>query len=167
MRLGPIGGLILGALILVAGLFALTWGIRGLHAAVTSKDWPTTEGTVVRSELEKHRKKGGVASTQRKNRFSYRPQVHYEFMVDGQSYTGSRLTFSDYSTSNEDQMQAVIAPYPVGTKVSVYYDPNKPSECTLETGFGWTPVAITGAGCLLSFIGGLALFGSAKRLRHS
>lgn len=165
MRLGPIGGVIFGVLILIAGLFALTWGIRGLHAAVTSKDWPTTEGTVVRSELEKLRKKGGAGSNQRKNRFAFKPQVHYEFEVDGQSYSGSRLTFSDYTTSNEDQMQAIIAPYPVGTTVTVYYAPDKPSECTLETGFGWTPVAITGAGCLLSFIGCLALFGSARRLR--
>ncbi|MDB4491491.1 DUF3592 domain-containing protein [bacterium] len=60
-------------------------------------------------------------------------------------------------------MKQVLAPYPIGTTVSVSYNPDKPTECTLQTGFGWTPVAITGAGCILSFIGSIALAGSMKR----
>lgn len=163
MRLGKIGGLLFGALALGAGLFALTWGIQGVLASLASKDWPTAEGTITQSELEKRRKKGGAASNQRRNRFTYTPRVTYEFIVEGQTYTGTRLSFSDYATSNEDQMQQVLAPYPVGTQITVYYDPDKPTECSLQTGFGWTPVAVTGAGCILSFIGSIALAGSIKR----
>lgn len=163
MRLGKIGGLLFGTLALGAGLFALTWGIQGVLASLASKDWPTAEGTVTQSELEKQRKKGGAASTQRRNRFTYTPRVTYEFSVEGKSYTGTRLSFSDYATSNEEQMQQVIAPYPVGTSVTVYYDPDKPTECALQTGFGWTPVAVTGAGCILTFIGSIALVGAIRR----
>ncbi len=163
MKIGKLGGLLFGLLALGAGLFALTWGIQGGLASLASKNWPTSEGTITQSELEKQRKKGGAASTQRRNRFTYTPRITYEFKVDGQSYTGTRLSFSDYATSNEDQMQQVLAPYPVGTIVNVHYDPDKPTECALQTGFGWTPVAITGAGCLLSFIGSIALVGSIRR----
>ena len=163
MRIGKISGLLFGLLALGAGLAALAWGIRGVQASLASKDWPTVEGTITQSELEKRRKKGGAASNQRRNRFTYTPRVTYEFTVEGQTYTGTRLSFSDYATSNEVQMQEVLAPYPVGTSVNVHYDPDKPTECALQTGFGWTPVAITGAGCLLTFIGSILLVGSMKR----
>ena len=162
-KLGKIGGLIFGFLALAAGLFALNWGVRGIRASLGSKDWPTAEGTIIRSELDKQRKQGGAASTQRKNRFTYTPEVHYTYEVDGITHTGTRISFSDYATSNEAQMAAVIEPFPVGTRVTVYYDSNIPSDCTLQTGFGWTPVAVTGAGCLLSFIGSLAISSGVRR----
>ena len=58
----------------------------------------------------------------------------YQYEVNGQSYQGQRIKASDkfMSIRISGEAQATVARYPAGSRVTVYYDPNNPSESALE-----------------------------------
>ena len=61
----------------------------------------------------------------------YRPEILYEFSVEGKQYTGVRRTLLTWQTSGSQPAEAVVSNYPVGKKVTVYYDPRNPRESIL------------------------------------
>jgi hypothetical protein len=56
--------------------------------------------------------------------------VTYEFRADGQKQRGNRISIA-HDVGNY-QVAEKLAKYPVGAKVTVYYDRNKPSDNVLE-----------------------------------
>jgi hypothetical protein len=84
--------------------------------------WPSTMGTVTLSRIQM-RSSGEGGTT------AY-PLVQYAYQVMGQPYEGGKvMPGPDVGGSGAHK---VVARYPAGAQVMVYYNPEKPSEALLE-----------------------------------
>jgi hypothetical protein len=126
-------GLICGGFFLLItlaiGVGLLFFSIRSRKKAQTSQNWPGTQGTVTVSAVRESSSTNddGYTSTY------YYPKVEYEYTVMGQPYTGKNISFGGATGyGNPLQVEPKLASYPVGAHVTVYYNPEKPSEAVLE-----------------------------------
>jgi hypothetical protein len=101
--------------------------IESMQMARASKMWPSTEGIIVES---------GVASyrlTRKSSQLSYRCYVEYRYAVGGQEFTDDRLYFGDGEFfDTEQEARAVLGALRPGDAVTVYYDPDNPSNAVLR-----------------------------------
>jgi hypothetical protein len=113
--------------LLLLALAALTYFFRRRSAARqrVSTKWPTCEGTVTSAS---------VYHWQHRTLELYIPRVHYAYDVGGEDHTGKRLAWGQnpFGSTKEEDAEDIIARYPVGSKVLVYYNPRKTSESVLE-----------------------------------
>ena len=87
------------------------------------KDNPTVEGMIIKSSIEK-------SNIERRG---YSIDVTYEYHVEGQRYLSNRICCD---TSANDFSKDIIAKYPVGSKVKVYYRDKKPNLSVIEPRLG-------------------------------
>jgi len=85
----------------------------------------STTGTVLASKVRKHPGDSDSGPT-------YEPLVKYRYTVDGKTYTSMRYAYGMGSSSDTGYARSVVADYPKGKEVTVYYDPDKPSEAVLH-----------------------------------
>jgi hypothetical protein len=133
------------------GVFIVAMVVK-LREVRQAKRWPATAGTVVLSSVKPHQKRPNepgynFGDTEVTNE----PHVEYEFQVGNRKYRGSRITIGDKTSSFE--LEAILARYPVGTAVRVYYDPTNPNQAVLERDLPAYIWYVAG-GCLTVMIGG-------------
>ena len=87
--------------------------------AQASLGWPTVTGRIVDSRLIQTSDAEGDNTT---------ASVTYTYAAGGLALQGNRVSIGGRNPC------AVIAKYPAGTDVQVFYDPNKPSSAVLEPG---------------------------------
>ncbi len=140
---------------LCGGVTSLGIGIFNLQSARGSESWPTAEGTVSESEVFEY-----YADTA-----MYQALVSYSYVVDNTRYTGMTVGYDVGGSSDPASQREIAARYPVGSKVTVYYDPANPQIAVLEPGAKgdiWKPVI---RGTVLLFIGLIGGALAAGRLR--
>lgn len=125
-----------------------------------ASDWPSVPGKVVIAKPEVRRVKVIDSNREVGHRFEERnfANVTYEYVIAGQTYRNNRVTIGEDRGNFE--VAETIARYPVGTQVTVYYNPNRRAEAVLERDMppgiwgclGWM-VAIAVAGVFGSAIG--------------
>src|SRR3954465_2652022 len=109
--------------------------LRSVRKGSAGKHWPATDGRILSSEVTSHRSldSDGTHTT------IYEPAVQYEYNANGQRYQSKEISFGGIDgTSSTDFAEGVVAKYPLGSAVQVFYNPAKPSEAVLEH---------SGAGC--------------------
>jgi hypothetical protein len=84
-----------------------------------AKSWPQIDGIVTRSQLINVKTTAGVY-----------PSVHYRFELGGTTYDSARMFFGGF-TGTRAEAEAFVAERPVGAKVAIYCDPNKPKSAVL------------------------------------
>ena len=99
--------------------FAIYKAWKNVQMAKASVNWPTTSGRITVSEVKKVM-------------FRRQPQISYTYLVNGAALTSQRVSFVGGYKPNE--VDPVLARYPVGSDVVVAHDPQNPAEATLETG---------------------------------
>ncbi len=88
----------------------------------------------------------------------YTCSVRYQYVVGGTLYQGCRATFFDTRTAGSYPQDVLVARYPTGQQVTVYFDPQQPQKSALELSFSEGTGALPAmAGLLLGF-GGLITF---------
>jgi hypothetical protein len=107
-------------LILNAIFLGIIFFMRRKMAAVSQ--WPSTMGTVLMSTLER-RYSSDSGST------DY-PVVQYSYQVSGQTYQSTKL--APGPEVGGTGAGKVVARYPAGAQVMVFYNPENPSEAVLE-----------------------------------
>ena len=108
-------------LILNVVFLAIIFFMRRTMATVSQ--WPPTMGTVLASSLEqRHSSEGGWVDY---------PVVQYSYQVGGQAYQGRKL--APGPEVGGSSARKVIARYPAGAQVMVFYNPQNPSDAVLET----------------------------------
>ena len=151
---------LMGLLFAGVGAAVLVWGAGVVREAQASESWPTAPGRVLSARMTSHRSDDST---------TYGADVQYEYMVDGVRYTGDRVHFGQYSTSDRSYARGILKRYPKGKAVKVYHDPDRPDRSILEPGAGgaaWiTP--ILGGVFLLAGAGMLVLAVRMKRLAES
>jgi len=146
--------------ILVSALlgFALVLGGFGVHKfklGKASASWPSVAGTVTYSHAESRR---GSSKTE------YLPAVKYSYTVAGKSYLGGRISSSEVYKKNLASANGVLRNYPVGRRVTVYYDPADPSSSLLVPGVPRNLYLLLG-GAVLCLLLGVAVAVSALKNR--
>jgi Protein of unknown function (DUF3592) len=150
--------LIFGVLFLLASAFVGWACLKNVNLALASSSWEKAAGSIVRSELQ------NLSVGPKEN---YRALVEYTYTVGGAIYRGTRIRFADTTGSSEAAQSALVAQYPAGAAVDVYYDPKHPGEAVLENGGGLRvyglllpPVILAGIGMIL------LLQGRRQTLKH-
>lgn len=117
ITIGSIGCVLLLLNVIFLGVIFF---MRRKMAAVSA--WPTTMGTVIASRIdERYSSESG--------RVDY-PSVQYSYQVGGQSYQGTKI--APGMEVGGTGAGKVVARYPAGAQVMVFYNPQNPSEAVLE-----------------------------------
>lgn len=115
-----VGSIFLTALLIDGILLGIIYATR--RGVTKAADWSSTMGTVISSTIEwRRRSEGGSVAY---------PSVQYNYQVMGQVLQGGRIMPGP--PVGGSGAKKVVARYPVGAQVMVYYDPNNPSDAVLE-----------------------------------
>lgn len=92
------------------------------QSAAKAQSWAATTGRVILSTLEARRSsKGGTV---------HYPVVQYQYRVNATDYESRKIMPGmEWGGSGA---RAVVAKYPAGSTVTVYYNPENPAEALLE-----------------------------------
>jgi hypothetical protein len=140
--------IIAGIIFLTIGVGTMFLGYSWYKDAKATNKWPTVEGVVLSAEVTTHDSDGTTM---------YKPVITYKYSVGGKEYSCPKVSFSDYSSSNSDYAYETVNKYPKGTKVTVFYNPQKPYKAILEPGVGFFTYLPLGLGAVFSLIGFLLL----------
>jgi hypothetical protein len=129
-----------------------------------SFDWRSTTGTVRASEVIER-------PTPTRRLVTFEPRVTYGYRVGETEYESDRIGFGDHFVTSRADAEAIVARYPAGATVEVFYDPERPRAAVLE------PAELGGirlsaaVGILLIVLPllviGALLIGLARKPRHS
>ena len=110
---------------ILAGVYTVFFGTRNVFRASESANWPTAQGIIQGSSVEYHSSnKGGT----------YHAHVWYVYHLNGTAFSGDRVLYGDFGSSDPSHAQEIVNRYPVGKSVIVYYMPANTEECVLEPG---------------------------------
>ena len=110
--------LVIISIFTLTGLLAAIWGWRIILNGRRSLDWPSVEGVITESSH---------------NSQTLLPDISFSYTIAGSQLQSSILFAGDISPS-EEFSQSYIKNFPVGKEVQVYYEPDNPSQVTLEPG---------------------------------
>ena len=117
-------------IVIIVALIGAVVIIQQIRYGKQSETWPTITGKIKSSELKK--RFSGRSGT------SYRAAITYTYEVTGKSYECERIAFrTSVYISGPGMRQFVertLEKYPEGMDVTVYYNPDKPEQATLENG---------------------------------
>lgn len=98
-----------------------------LAKQIRAREFPTVNGQVTRSEV--------ITAPRSKGQKSYREAISYAYVVDGHEYASDRPGLGGIRIGNgRRQAEALVAQYPVGKELTVYYDPAVPGDGVLRPG---------------------------------
>ena len=138
--------LILAIVFVLFGSITLYIAYEFYTWAESSRDWPTTEGVVTKSDF--------CSEVRAARNFPYRSEtyywadIQYDYTVNGLRYISGDIGVSTAKTNVRTDVQEVLDRFPVGRRITVYYDPFNPDDTLLEPG------ADTG-NYVVFFVGGL------------
>ena len=149
--------------ILLAGLAMLWHASSFLFDATSSSKWPQIEGRIVRAEIDSQSEftKGSDPRTR------YWPEVEYEYQVADQNYRSDNIRLDGMRSGfhigdGKKEAEEVLARYPLGATVRVYYDPDDPQRATLEAGASATNVPVLLFAIVCTLLGGWLVFGMLR-----
>ncbi len=122
---------VFGILFPIIGLVMCIVGARTLYIDMVSTGWPTTDGTVIGTDISTSTGTRSGSST------TYTPQVKYEYRVSGLRYSNDKVFSTSRSTSDIDFAVEIVDKYAVGSTVTVYYNASDPQLAVLEPGLTW------------------------------
>jgi hypothetical protein len=122
----------------IAAAFWIGAEVSGvLYQGYRSRNWSITEGVIGSSSVDTRTRRGSQRGFRFRRGFGFRgaasfPNVKYSYKAAGKSYAGDKIQFGlVYNRSYFKKL------YPVGARVDVFYDPDKPEVSVLKTGVSW------------------------------
>jgi hypothetical protein len=132
-----------------ANLVYAVW--RGRNQVAAGKNWARAAGVIVTSKAE-------VPPSHTSDEDSdCTPTVRYRFSVDGKTYEGSHIQFGGQPDTMRMLAEQIVAKYPAGAPVDVFYDPKQPDNAVLQ---GKSAVAPALYVMLIVFTGACAVLAS-------
>ncbi len=126
--------LLLGAFFVIATPILLGDAYNLIAATSKAQHWPSTNGSINHVEII------GPTAFER-GHTTFGVKVFFDYTVNGHSYSNVQGTFGDLkptpmsinigsvSAENKDEL---VAKYPKGKSVSIYYNPEAPGESMLD-----------------------------------
>ena len=134
-----------------AGVALLGWSAWATARDTAFLDWPIAKGYIMRSDLRVI----GVFGK------SYSPDIAYRYSVRGVVYR-SETFYSREKESTKGEVLRVMKRYPVGAKIYVQFDPDKPDRAYIEAVTEGTSHGLSGILGLICFAVATAMFVLAK-----
>jgi hypothetical protein len=130
-----------GIIFILVSLLAATTAIKDWRRYRESESWLPATAQIVSGNISAQR---GSKTT------SYVINIRYAYTVFGQSYEGGQFSFGSEGTGYDTRKRAekVVAQYPTGSQVTIYYDPNNPQQAVLKRNYDST-------GAILAMIVGI------------
>lgn len=116
------------------------WGWNILQDAKASASWPKAQSVITESRVRHSRDSDGGNS--------YQPKISYEYSVKNLNYKNQTIKFGENSYSNHSDAEYYVSRYPIGQRVSVFYDPKRPDKSVLEPGVTSGSYIVIGIGAL-------------------
>jgi hypothetical protein len=135
----------LGILLVVAGGSLVVTSFLLLGNSAARRHWPMVQGEVLHTQ---------VAGTR-----AFHPEIVYSYTVNNQKYSDTTAMDSPAfggRNNKYDVARKIVAEYPTGKAVSVYYDPTDPSISTLRPFAPWNLFGQVSFGSIV-FGGGMFL----------
>lgn len=120
-------GIQLLAIVLIASnILLISYTVKRFRNASASLKWPSANGVVDLMEDNSYEQEDGMM---------YRYKMTYSYTVNGQQYTGKSIDGNDSSIVDTKKILLnILYNYSLGTKVTVYYDPEHPATSVLIPG---------------------------------
>jgi hypothetical protein len=118
-------GVFLSGITALAGLGLLVKALRDRIKTNRAQSWPTAEGKVLESKLREVRDDDSR---------TWGVHIVYEYCVNGETYRSDVWRLEAGSSSFTGNAEKVIARYPAGSTVPVFYNPDAPQDALLEPG---------------------------------
>jgi hypothetical protein len=131
---------------LLGGGFLIIRSVINGRKSKASLQWPSVPGTVVFSQMVQS---GPYGSGYHGSGTS--PKVTYSYVVNEEAYQCSKVEFG------RGRSKKILAKYPQGNPVQVFFDPQRPSYAVLEKG-GSTRAVLFGGIAMIVFTGLTGLF---------
>lgn len=122
--------------LIALGAGAILWGIGCLVAFFMTRrrqqgipNWPTVQGTMIEAFVYAHTRQTTEAAMT-----TYTPTLAYAYTLAGTAYTASALDAAPYterSYRKRARAEEIVRGRPVGSPVTVYYNPVAPSQTVL------------------------------------
>ena len=96
-----------------------------------SKNWPSTNGMIVDSEMTQSQGEYG---------FKFTPHIIYKYKVEKELYQNNVYSYGAKLSGDHKDAEATLNQFKKGKRVTVYYNPKKPQIAVLQTGFYFTPI---------------------------
>ncbi len=109
-------------------LFMAGWAVPAVERQARTVQFLPASGVIIESDLEKRE-----FNVEHQTHESVTPIIVYDYIVDGQPYTGSRIRHG-LATIDGDAARELHEAHPVGAPVTVYHDPANPKRAVLQTG---------------------------------
>lgn len=113
----------LSSLVAFLGLALLVKATRDRIKSNRARSWPTAQGKVLDSRLREVHDADGK---------TWEVYILYEYLVNGESYRSDVWRLQAGSSSFTGAAQKTIARYPIGSTVTVYFNPEAPADAMLE-----------------------------------
>jgi hypothetical protein len=108
---------------LIFNVFVIGIMIYMQNASKAALNWPSVQGNIKSSRIHYESSRSKMDPT---------PWVEYTYDVDGKTYTSMSISPDGMLTNNQQQAENIVARYPKGAGVTVYYNPSDPSKACLE-----------------------------------
>lgn len=119
---------IVGLFFMVIGGVFIVSGARSRKQAESAQEWPSAAGRILSTDIHERVQSAGETGPRR----TYEPVVEYEFSLMGAPMRGNRLSFGHKRFNTRRKAEAVLGQYQPGAIITVYYDPQDPSQSVLE-----------------------------------
>jgi len=152
------------AIIAGIGVSFLAFSGRRIFRAARSRSWPQVEGTVVNSYVMTT--SANLAAGRGSGHSSFL-EVVYKYTVEGKTYKSKRWGFderhprygsrSPVSGKRMWHEAELLAAYPEGAPIKVYYDPAKPASSAINRTLGLITYLWLALGVSFALLGGVQL----------
>jgi hypothetical protein len=137
-----------GAVVVLVGAMVLVGAVRLRARSRQMLRWPIVTGKVISSEMAST---GGADAG---SMTTARATVRYAYRVDGKPYESERIQSGpDGDRPHPGPAEQILARYPVGSRVSVHYEPENPGNAALEAAATGRAAALAMFGLALLVIG--------------
>jgi hypothetical protein len=141
---------IIFVVVMAIGLIALAVGVMLYTDAQEVKSWSQTTGTISYTNIRSEWQSGSHDSP---GQYVYYPVVEYYYTVEGQTHYSSTISKMSSGSSDVGYAQDFINRNPLGSQVTVYYNPDNPSEAVLQMNSDFELVAPLLIGAIFTLIG--------------
>jgi Protein of unknown function (DUF3592) len=167
-------GAVITSILLLIDLVIMGIGIRNVVRASGSSSWPKVPGIVAQSESGTEGVFNDREPLTRRDYLQdgyaimYVARLRFAYSVNGQNYSTDKLHFGQtVSSGDSSEAQLRLFKYPLGSAVTVSYDPANPSTAAVEPGLTRDLFYVPGAAFALmipAIMGLLFLYGARGRV---
>ena len=137
-----VGFIAVVAVLLIGGVASIIIAIRNAVRGYATRNWQRVPGRILRSFVLVYTGDDGKGCT---------ATVEYEYRAaDGSAYKGTRLRFGHTGSWTRARAERLLAPFPPGATVDVFFDPGRPADAVLVRGvsLGNTGIFLAGVAFL-------------------